>query len=257
MTGGSFMSKQRTVIVTGGAGGLGYAISQKFVSQNDFVYVADLNQEAADKVARELGENAKGIALDVTNEENIQAVIQSVINERGSIEVLVNNAGLQHRAAIDEFPLEKWNLLIGVMLTGVFLMTKHVFPYMKEKEFGRIVNISSIHGRLASPEKVAYVAAKHGVIGVTSVTALEGAPFKITANSILPGPVLTPLLQRQLDDLTKVGKTEQEALETIVYPRQAMKRFISPEEVASGVAYLSANEASAITGEHLSVSGGM
>ncbi|KQL37301.1 3-hydroxybutyrate dehydrogenase [Psychrobacillus sp. FJAT-21963] len=251
------MSKQRVVIVTGGAGGMGYAIAQKFVTQNDFVYVADLNQEAAEKVAKELGENTKGIALDVTNEENVQAVIQAIVEEKGSVDVLINNAGLQYRSALEEFPLDKWNLLINVMLTGVFLMTKHVFPYMKKNQFGRIVNISSIHGRLASPEKVAYVAAKHGVIGVTSVTALEGAPFNITANSILPGPVLTPLLERQLNDLKSVGKTEQEALETIMYPRQAMKRFISPEEVASGVAYLAANEASGITGEHLSVSGGM
>ncbi|QUG40624.1 3-hydroxybutyrate dehydrogenase [Psychrobacillus sp. INOP01] len=251
------MSKQRTVIVTGGAGGLGYAISKKFVSQNDFVFVADLNQEAADKVASEFGENAKGIALDVTDEESVQAVIKSIIDERGSIEVLVNNAGLQHRAPVDEFPLEKWNLLISVMLTGVFLMTKHVFPFMKEKEFGRIVNISSVHGKMASPEKVAYVAAKHGVIGVTSVTAIEGAPFNITVNSILPGPVRTPLLQRQLDDLMEVGQTEKEALAKIMYPKQAMNRLILPEEVASGVVYLSANEASGITGEHLSVSGGM
>ena len=224
------MSKQRVVIVTGGAGGMGYAIAQKFVTQNDFVYVADLNQEAAEKVAKELGENTKGIALDVTNEENVQAVIQAIVEEKGSVDVLINNAGLQYRSAIEEFPLDKWNLLINVMLTGVFLMTKHVFPYMKKNQFGRIVNISSIHGRLASPEKVAYVAAKHGVIGVTSVTALEGAPFNITANSILPGPVLTPLLERQLNDLKSVGKTEQEALETIMYPRQAMKRFISPED---------------------------
>lgn len=251
------MSKQRTVIVTGGAGGLGYAISQKFVTQHDFVFVADLNQKAAEKAATELGENARGIALDVTDEESVQAVIKSIINERGSIEVLVNNAGLQHRAPVDEFSLEKWNLLIGVMLTGVFLMTKHVFPYMKEKEFGRIINISSIHGKMASPEKVAYVAAKHGVLGVTSVTSIEGAAFNITVNSILPGPVRTPLLQKQLDDLMERGKTEEEALATIVYPKQAMNRLILPEEVASGVVYLAANEASAITGEHLSVSGGM
>jgi len=251
------MRKQRTVIVTGAAGGLGQAISKQFVQQNDFVYVADLNQEAADKVALELGENAKAIALDVTNEESIKGALKSIFDEKKSIDVLINNAGLQHRATIEEFPLEKWNLLIDVMLTGVFLMTKHAFPYMKKNEYGRIINISSVHGRMATPEKVAYVAAKHGVIGVTSVTALEGAPYKITANSILPGPVKTELLMKQINSLKEKGMTEQEALGAIMYPKQAMNRFIEPEEVASGVIYLASDAASGITGEHLSVSGGM
>lgn len=251
------MGKQRTVLVTGAAGGLGKAIVKEFLKQGDFVYIADLSEKAAIETARTLGENCKGIYLDVTNEEVIQSVITDIINEKGAIEVLVNNAGLQHRAPLESFPLEKWNSLINVMLTGVFLMTKHVFPHMKKEEYGRIVNISSVHGKLASPEKIAYVAAKHGVIGVTSVTALEGAPFKITANSILPGPVKTPLLVQQLNSLKEKGMTEKEALETIMYPKQAMNRFIEPEEVASGVVYLASDLASGITGEHLSVSGGI
>ncbi len=249
--------KQRTVIVTGGAGGLGKAISGAFIKQGDFVYVADIYQETADQVATQLGSNAKGIALDVTNEEAIQNVLQNIFNERGSIDVLVNNAGLQHRATIEEFPLDKWNLLINVMLTGVFLMTKQVFPYMKRQEYGRIINISSIHGRMATPEKVAYVAAKHGVIGITSVTALEGALYKITANSVLPGPVKTPLLLNQINSLKETGMSDQQALEAIVYPKQAMKRFIEPEEIASGVVYLASDAAGGITGEHLSIAGGM
>lgn len=251
------MTKQRTVIVTGAAGGIGKAIAQGFTKQNDFVYIPDLNQEAAKETAASLGTNAKGIHLDVTDEASIQSVIAQIIEERGSIEVLVNNAGLQYRAPIESFPLEKWNLLINVMLTGVFLMTKHVFPHMKEAAYGRIVNISSVHGKLATPEKVAYVASKHGVIGVTGVTALEGAAYNITANSILPGPVRTDLLQKQLDSLTVKGMTEKEALGAILYPRQAMNRFIEPEEVASGVLYLASDAASGITGEHLSVAGGM
>ena len=180
------MNKQRTVIVTGAAGGLGTAIATEFIKQNDFVYVADLNKEAAEATAMALGRNAKGIYLDVTDEASIQLAIEKIISERESIEVLINNAGLQYRAPIESFPLEKWNSLINVMLTGVFLMTKHVFPHMKRERYGRIINISSVHGKLASPEKVAYVAAKHGVLGVTGVTALEGAAFQITANSILP-----------------------------------------------------------------------
>ncbi|MFJ9501648.1 3-hydroxybutyrate dehydrogenase [Brevibacillus centrosporus] len=251
------MSKQRTVIVTGAAGGIGKAIAQAFTKQNDFVYIADLNREAAEETAASLGANAKGIHLDVTDEASIQSAIAQITLEKVSIEVLVNNAGLQYRSPIESFPLEKWNLLLNVMLTGVFLMTKHVFPHMKEAGYGRIVNISSVHGKLATPEKVAYVAAKHGVIGVTGVTALEGAAHNITANSILPGPVRTDLVQKQLDSLTVKGLTEKEALETILYPRQAMNRFIQPEEVASGVLYLASDAASGITGEHLSVAGGM
>lgn len=251
------MGKQRTVLVTGAAGGLGKAIVKEFIKQGDFVYIADYNMEAAIETAKELGENCTGIYLDVTDENVIQSVITDIIHEKGSIEVLVNNAGLQYRAPLESFPLKQWNSLINVMLTGVFLMTKHVFPYMKQKEYGRIVNISSVHGKLASPEKVAYVAAKHGVIGITSVTALEGAPFKITANSILPGPVKTPLLVKQLNSLQEKGMTEKEALQTILYPKQAMNRFIEPEEVASGVIYLASDLASGITGEHLGVSGGI
>ncbi|USK35952.1 3-hydroxybutyrate dehydrogenase [Bacillus sp. F19] len=251
------MNKQRTVLVTGAAGGLGKAIAKEFIKHHDFVYIADLNKEAAEETARALGENAKGIYLDVTDEAVIQSAIADIINEKGSIEVLINNAGLQYRAPLESFPLEKWNLLINVMLTGVFLMTKHVFPHMKREEYGRIVNISSVHRKLATPEKIAYVAAKHGVIGVTGVTALEGAPYKITANSILPGPVRTELLVKQLDSLTEKGMNDKEALEAIMYPRQAMNRFIEPEEVASGVVYLASEAAGGITGEHLSVAGGM
>ncbi|MGG0277908.1 3-hydroxybutyrate dehydrogenase [Bacillus rhizoplanae] len=251
------MDKQRTVIVTGAAGGLGKAIAKEFIKQNDFVYVADLNKGAAEETASSLGENAKGIYLDVTDEAGIQSTIADILKERGSIEVLVNNAGIQYRAPLESFPLEKWNLLMDVMLTGVFLMTKHVFPHMKKEEYGRIVNISSVHGKMATPEKVAYVAAKHGVIGVTGVTALEGAPYKITANSILPGPVKTELLVKQLDSLTDKGMTDKEALEAIMYPKQAMNRFIEPEEVASGVAYLASDVAGGITGEHIKVAGGM
>ncbi|MEK4486168.1 3-hydroxybutyrate dehydrogenase [Psychrobacillus sp. FSL H8-0484] len=251
------MDKQRTVLITGAAGGIGKAIALEFSNQNDFVYVADLNKDAAEKTANEIGGNAKGIYLDVTNEETIQTAIANIIHERGSIEVLVNNAGLQYRAPLESFPLEKWNLLIDVMLTGVFLMTKHVFPHMKKETYGRIINISSVHGKLATPEKIAYVAAKHGVIGVTGVTALEGAAYKITANSILPGPVKTELLMKQIDSLTAEGKTEKDALEAIMYPKQAMERFIEPEEVASGVVYLASDVASGITGEHIKVAGGM
>lgn len=252
------MTNGRVVLVTGAVGGIGTTITKKFLKNDDIVCLLDLNQTTIDQAVNELGGNAKGYVLDVTNEQSVQNVISQIIEEHGRVDVLVNNAGLQYRAKIEEFPLEKWQLLIDVMLTGVFLMTKHVFPQMKKQKIGRIINISSIHGKMASPEKAAYVAAKHGVIGLTDVTGIEGAPYGITVNSVLPGIVKTPLIMKQLNDLHETeGLTEEEAIPRIVYPRQAMNRFIETEEVADTVFFLASKEASAITMEHVKVAGGM
>lgn len=246
------------VIVTGAVGGLGTAICKKFLKNEDIVCLLDLNQDKIDQAVAELGQNAKGYVCDVTSEQSVQQTISSILSEHKRIDVLVNNAGLQYRAKIEEFPLEKWQLLIDVMLTGVFLMTKHVFPQMKSQNFGRIINISSVHGKMATPEKVAYVAAKHGVIGITSVSAIEGAPYGINVNSVLPGAVKTPLLVSQLEDLYESeGLSEQEALARIVYPKQAMNRFIEANEIADTVYFLASEKATAITMEHIKVAGGM
>ncbi|RHW38227.1 SDR family NAD(P)-dependent oxidoreductase [Lysinibacillus yapensis] len=252
------MVKQRVVIITGAVGGLGSAMTKKFIKNEDIVCLLDISQEKLNIAVEELGKNAKGYVCDVTCEKSVSQTIQGIIEEFQRIDVLVNNAGIQYRAKVEDFPLEKWQLLIDVMLTGVFLMTKHAFPQMKSQKFGRIINISSVHGKMASPEKVAYVAAKHGVIGVTSVTAIEGAPFGITVNSVLPGPVKTPLLVKQLEDLYESeGLTEQEALPRIAYPKQAMNRFIEATEIADTVFFLASDEASAITMEHIKVAGGI
>lgn len=246
----------RNVIITGAVGGLGQAMVKKFVENGDFVFAADLQLEQAEKLANEFPGKVQAVELDVTDENAVKEAIQ-LVARKGQIDVVVNNAGLQHRAKIEEFPTDKWDLLMNVMLKGTFLMSKHALPYMKEQYYGRIVNISSVHGEMATPEKVAYVAAKHGVIGITRVTALEGADFNITANAVLPGPVKTLLLIKQLKDLEEKGMNEEQALAEIIYPKQAMKRFITPEEVADGVYFLTSNAATGITGENLSVSGGM
>ncbi|KOO52200.1 hypothetical protein AMD00_07280 [Viridibacillus arvi] len=246
----------RNIIITGAAGGLGQAMVKKFVDQGDFVFAADLHLDRVLELQNQYSDQVKAIVLDVTNEDSVHEALKQVAT-RGNIDVLVNNAGLQYREKIEDFPTEQWNLLINVMLTGSFLMTKHAMPYMKEQQYGRIVNISSVHGEMATPEKVAYVAAKHGVIGLTRVTALEGAEFGITANAVLPGPVKTPLLVKQIQDLEGKGMTEAEALAEIIYPKQAMKRFISADEIANGVYFLSSDAASGITGENLNISGGM
>lgn len=249
---------QRVAIVTGATGGLGMAITEKFVNQGDFVYMLDLDQSKIDEAINQFAGNVSGFVMDVRNESEVEKAFKRIMDEKNRIDVVINNAGLQHRDKVEDFPLEKWNLLIDVMLTGVFLMTKHAFPYMKEAKYGRIINISSVHGLMATPEKAAYVAAKHGVIGLTDVTGIEGAPFGITVNAVCPGPVKTDLLIKQLDDLNeKEGLSEQEAISRIVYPRQAMNQFIEAEEIADTVIFLASDKAKSITMEHIKVAGGM
>lgn len=175
----------------------------------------------------------------------------------GSIDVIVNNAGLQHIDRVEDFPLEKWNLLIGVMLTGPFLLIKHSVPFMKKQNYGRIINISSVHGKTASPFKSAYIAAKHGLVGLTRTVALETAEYGITVNAIMPGVVDTPLIQNQLQKLSETeGISKEEALHKHLLNKQAIKRFIRPEEVAACAVYLASDSAASITGETISVSGG-
>lgn len=247
----------RNVLITGAAGGLGQAMVKKFIDEGDYVFAADLSTEALKNLEVTFPEKVTAIELDVTNSKSVQEAIDSICQNH-ELHVVVNNAGIQHRDKIEDFPEEKWDLLQNVMLKGPFLITKYVFPYMKKQNYGRIVNISSVHGEMATPEKVAYVAAKHGVIGLTRVAALEGAEYGITVNAVLPGPVKTPLLVKQLDDLIQnEGMSEAEALKTIVYPKQAMERFITAEEIADSVYFISSKHATGITGEMLSVSGGM
>ena len=243
------MQKQRVVIVTGAVEGSGLAITRKFLQNNDIVCLIDLSEEHLARTVDELGENAKGYVCDVTSEESVGQTIQAIVDEHQRIDVLVNNAGLQYRAKIEDLPIEKWQMLIDVMLKGVFLMIKHVFPHMKSKQYGRIINFSSVHGKMATPEKEANVAAKNGVMGVTSISAIEGTPFGITVNSVLPGPVKTPMLVKQLEE------SEQEALSRIVSPRQAMNCFTEDSEVADKVVFLASEAASSITMEHFEVSG--
>ncbi|GEK34268.1 3-hydroxybutyrate dehydrogenase [Kurthia sibirica] len=247
----------RNILITGAAGGLGSAMVKRFIEAGDFVFAADLNLGAAENLANLYPGKVTAIELDVASSPSVQLAI-ATITEEHTIHALINNAGVQYRAKIEDFPEEQWDHLQNIMLKGPFLMTKAIFPHMKKQGFGNIVNISSVHGVMATPEKVAYVAAKHGVIGLTRVAALEGAAFGINVNAVLPGPVKTPLLEKQLTDLhDRHGLSEEQALAEIVYPKQAMKRFITSEEIADSVYFLASKYASGITGETISVSGGM
>ncbi|MDQ0351452.1 3-hydroxybutyrate dehydrogenase [Alkalibacillus filiformis] len=246
----------RTVIVTGGAQGIGFAIAKAFSNEGDFVHICDLNADLVIEAANSLV-NTTGHQVDVTNEINVNTFVERVVKENGQVDILINNAGLQHIDRVEDFPLEKWNLLIKVMLTGPFLLTKAVIPVMKKQQFGRIINISSVHGKTASPYKSAYISAKHGVVGLTKTVAIETANDGITVNAIMPGATRTKLIENQLAKLAEQDDiTEQEALEKNLLIKQPMKRLLEPDEIAQTALFLASDKASAITGETVSVSGG-
>ena len=249
--------KDRTVIVTGAAQGIGYAIAESFINNGDFVAVFDLNLEAAEIAAIKLG-NAKGFKVDVTSEEDVKNAIDQLIAERGTVDVLVNNAGIQYISPVEDFPVEKWDLVVDVILKGTFLPTKYVLPTMKNQKKGRIINISSAHGRIPDAYKSAYVSAKFGVIGFTQTTALETAQDGITVNAIMPGPVRTELIEKQLPKLAEQdGTTVEEALNHHILGKQWMKRLLEPSEIGATAVFLASDGAAAITGEGIGVTGGM
>lgn len=250
------MAQDRTVIVTGAAQGIGYAIAESFINNGDFVAIFDLNEEAAKSAAEKLG-NAKGYQANVADEESVKFAVEQVIAERGTVDVLVNNAGVQFISPVEEFPVEKWDLVVNVILKGTFLTTKHVLPAMKKQRYGRIITISSGHGRRPDAYKSAYVAAKYGQIGLTNVIALENAQYGITANSILPGPTRTALIEKQLPKLAEQdGTTIEEALNHHILGAQWMKRLLEPSEIAATALFLASDGAAAITGEAIGVTGG-
>lgn len=250
------MKKNRTVVITGAAQGIGYSIAEAFNKNGDFVAIFDLNEEAAINAAEKLG-NAKGYKVNVANEESVKNAMEQVIADHGTVDVVVNNAGLQFISPTHEFPEEKWDLVVDVILKGTFLVTKHALPAMREQKYGRIITISSGHGRRPDQYKSAYVAAKYGQIGFTNVVAMENAKFGITANSILPGPTRTALIEKQLPVLAeKDGSTVEEALNKHILGGQWLGRLLEPSEIAATALFLASDGAAAITGEALGVTGG-
>ncbi len=237
-----------TAVVTGASSGIGRAVALKLLSEGHRVVNWDLRAPV------EVDPRIPHVFCDVSSEA---AVAEAVKNTAGDIGILVNNSGLQFMAPVDEYPLEKWNQLIGIMLTGTFLCTKAVLPSMKRLKKGRIINISSVHGKLASPYKSAYVAAKHGVLGLAKVVAIEAAPFGVTVNTICPGFVDTPLMREQVKSQMALNNlSEEEVLSRVFLKDQHVKNLTSPEQVASMVAYLTSDAAGTITGEAFNISGG-
>jgi 3-hydroxybutyrate dehydrogenase len=193
----------------------------------------------------------------MTKPDEIEAMMKKAIAGFGAVDVLVNNAGIQHVAPIEEFPVEKWNAIIAINLVASFHTIRHALPRMKSRKWGRIINIASAHALVASPFKSAYVAAKHGVAGLTKTVALEVAELGITVNAICPGYVRTPLVEKQIPDTAKArGITEEQVVRDVLLAAQSTKQFVTVGQVASLASYLASDDAASITGAILSVDGG-
>jgi 3-hydroxybutyrate dehydrogenase len=246
-----------TFLITGAASGIGAGIATEMADAGRHVIVSDLNLEAAEAVAaaiRANGGSAEAVALDVTSQDSIDAALAAVSRP---IDVLVNNAGLQHVSPLEEFPIEKWDFLVQVMLVGVARLTRAVLPGMRERGFGRIVNIGSIHALVASPYKSAYVAAKHGLVGFSKVIALETADTDITINTVCPSYVKTPLVDRQIADQARtLGISEADVVSQVMLKPMPKGVFIGLDELAGITAFLTSPAARNITGQTIVVDGG-
>ncbi|MGE7768113.1 3-hydroxybutyrate dehydrogenase [Peribacillus sp. NPDC096540] len=254
------MVKDKVAIITGSARGIGFEIGKIFAENGAKVVLSDLNQITVEEAAlglRNKGLEVTGFKADVTNEEDIIQLIKQTKRKYGRIDIFINNAGLQHVAPIEEFPTEKFEQMIKIMLTAPFIAIKNVLPIMKEQGLGRIINISSINGLIGFANKAAYNSAKHGVIGLTKVAALESASSGITVNALCPGYVDTPLVRGQLEDLARTRQVPLESvLEEVIYPLVPQNRLLDVSEIADYAIFLASDKARGITGQAVVLDGG-
>lgn len=243
------------VLITGGTGGIGFAVAEHFGRLGHHVILADINSTQLELRQHELeaaGYQASRIRLDLTEQSSIEACALAY-----QVDILINNAGVQHVARLEDFPEQKWQQLLQVMLTGPAMLTKAVLPRMQQQGFGRVINIGSIHALVASPFKSAYVAAKHGLLGFSKVVALENANFDFTINTICPAYVRTPLVDQQIAAQSKEHNlTEQQVIEQIMLAPMPQKAFIGVDEIASTAAFLCEPAARHITAQTLVLDGG-
>lgn len=256
------MLKDKTALVTGSTSGIGLGIAEAFASEgmnlviNGFGDAAEIAQLRA-KLAATYGVHVVYSSADMSSAESIRAMMEMAKLEFGGIDVLVNNAGIQFVAPVDEFPLDKWDAIIAINLSAAFHTTRLALPYMKQRKWGRVVNMASAHALVASPFKSAYVAAKHGIAGLTKTVALEVAEQGITVNAVCPGYVLTPLVEKQIPDTAKArGITEDQVRRDVLLASQPTKKFVTVEEVAGLTKFLCTDAAASITGAVLPIEGG-
>lgn len=254
------MSKQlagQTAVVTGAASGLGFAFARALAAEGANVIIADMEGVTGEAAGRKISSD-HGVAtfyrVDVSRRNEVRSLIDFVIGRCRHLDILINSAGLQYVSPIHEFDEDRWDHLIAVMLTGTFLTSRYALPHMMAQKRGRIINIASVHGLVASEFKSAYVAAKHGVLGFTKVLALEGAPYGITAVSVCPSYTRTPLVDNQIEALSKLQNVSRdEVIEKVMLGPAPLKHLLDPEEVASLVVYLCSEAARAITGTAISM----
>jgi 3-hydroxybutyrate dehydrogenase len=254
--------KDKVVVITGSTSGIGLGIAKRFAQESTKIVLNGMaNDQQVAQISQELQQiGAKEVlyeGADLSKPEEINTMFAHIIQKLGKIDVLINNAGIQFVAPIEEFPPEKWEAIMRIDLISLFYTIKNSLPIMKQNKWGRIINIASAHGLVASPFKSAYVAAKHGVLGLTKTIALEAARDNITVNAICPGYVKTPLVLNQIADTAKArGMSQQDVIENIILGAQATKKFVEIEEIAELAFYLCSNSASSITGSALTMDGG-
>lgn len=252
--------KNKVLFITGAASGIGFEIARQFAKEGAKVVLTDLNTyKIAQAVSSLKNEHLDilGIECDVTSEQQIVAAMDKTFQTYGRIDILVNNAGIQYVSRIEDFPVDKFELLIKVMLVGSFITIKRVFPMMKKQAFGRIINIASINGLIGFAGKSAYNSAKHGLIGLTKVAALEGAEYNITVNALCPGYVDTALLKNQLSELAQTRNIPvNSVLKEVIFPLVPQKRLLKAEEIAYYALFLASEKAGGVTGQAVVIDGG-
>ncbi len=238
---------ERVAVVTGAASGIGQAVAEKLAGAGYRVIVVDLPQSEGQQVAEAIG--GLFIGADLARRDECRKVVETTLAEAGRLDVLVNNAGYQHIAPIAEFPEDRWEHMIAVMLTAPFLLMRYAWPGMQERGWGRVINIGSVHSLRASPFKIGYISAKHGMLGLTRTAALEGGPHGITVNLIAPAYVRTPLVEKQIADQARTrGIPENEVIEKVMLEPAAIKRLIEPSEIGDLVCFLCSDSATSMTG---------
>ena len=249
----------KVALITGAASGIGHGIAKRYVAAGGRVVVADLNLDAANAAAKELGgeKDAIAVAMDVTNEDQVNAGVEKTVSTFGKVDILVSNAGIQIVHPIEDFPFADWKKMLAIHLDGAFLTTKACVKHMYKQGSGTLIYMGSVHSHEASPLKSAYVAAKHGILGLARTMAKEGAKHNVRSNVICPGFVLTPLVEKQIpEQALELGISEERVVKEVLLGETVDKQFTMVEDIADVALFLAAFKTNALTGESIIVSHG-